>query len=127
MLIESTLRSGNLSEISKLIKTTENKKFIYYSKYFLILNEIENSDLKLELVHSLINGDFEAYKYMESIGVVKNLFTRECKQMKMSPLKALEIINEGYLLGCEHDLFFMIQNNVVYYIAMLCKQYLTKR
>jgi hypothetical protein len=91
------------------------------------LNEIENNDLKLEILSSLIDSDFGAYKYVESIGMMKNLFTRECKQARISPLKALEMIKECYLLGFENDLFFMIQNNVIFYIAMLCKQYLTKR
>ena len=31
------------------------------------------------------------------------------------------------MLGFENDLFFMIQNNVIFYLSMLCKQYLVKK
>ena len=40
MLIETTLRSGNLQEIAALVQKVENKKFIYYNKNFLMLNQI---------------------------------------------------------------------------------------
>jgi hypothetical protein len=32
-----------------------------------------------------------------------------------------------YRLGFEKDVFYMIQNNAIYYIAMLCKQFMTKK
>ena len=81
----------------------------------------------MDILYALVNSDYAAYKYIESIGVIKNLFTRECKQVKIAPAKMLEVIKEFYMLGFENDSFYMIQNNVVYYIVMLCKQYLIKK
>lgn len=58
LLIETTLKSKNLNEIYNLVQKTENKKLIYFNKNFLVLNEIENSDLKLDIIAGLINSTF---------------------------------------------------------------------
>ena len=57
-LIETTLRSGNLPEILNLVMKTDNKKLIYYNKHFLLLNEIENCQTKLEIVYALVSSNF---------------------------------------------------------------------
>jgi hypothetical protein len=39
----------------------------------------------------------------------------------------LDLLSECYRMGFEKDVFYMIQNNAIYYMAMLCKQTMTKR
>ena len=47
--------------------------------------------------------------------------------MKVSPLRLVELMAECYQTGSQKDVFYMVQNNGVYYLAMLVKQFITQK
>jgi len=64
----------------------------------LLLNQVVNSDMKMDVFDQLIS-DVQGYKYLEEIGLIKNLFASECKALKISVLKALSLIEKCFTLG----------------------------
>ena len=47
--------------------------------------------------------------------------------MRISPLRLVELVAECYQIGEQKDVFYMIQNNAVYYLAMLAQQHMLQK